>query len=247
MPPPLPRLRPHCSLSFIAYRITRNTPCRLISSVVVPRIHVVTAAVQPPMAPRLPLLLAAAAQLQLRLAASLATGGRTVARSARDFAAAVPALIAHGGECDLCGGHQQWLFILSAGQGGSTVLQEMLNAIPGFYIAGENFGVLNILLEEYEATGKIVTRSDRGEPGWQTRPISQRHLLCAMQTVMRNVIGTFNEGNASIIGFEETRHTSRRQLDFFRKAAPHAIPLLADSPKYIPPWFEEEHLTCTYI
>ncbi|CAK0838990.1 unnamed protein product [Prorocentrum cordatum] len=179
------------------------------------------------MAPRLPLLLAAAAQLQLRLAASLATGGRTVARSARDFAAAVPALIAHGGECDLCGGHQQWLFILSAGQGGSTVLQEMLNAIPGFYIAGENFGVLNILLEEYEATGKIVTRSDRGEPGWQTRPISQRHLLCAMQT--------------------ETRHTSRRQLDFFRKAAPHAIPLLADSPKYIPPWFEEEHLTCTYI
>lgn len=173
------------------------------------------------MAPRLPLLLAAAAQLQQRPVASLAAGGRT-APSASDFAATVPALLANGGECDLCGGEQQWLFILSAGQSGSASLQEMLSAVPGVYIAGENFGVMNLLLEEYEAMGKIVMRSDRGEPGFQTRPISQRHVLCAMQTVMRNAIGTFKEGDTSVIGFEETRHTSRHQLDFFGKVFPCA-------------------------
>lgn len=185
------------------------------------------------MTPRHPLLLAVAAQaLRLRFAASLTVdldGGRDDLELARaddsrsaDFSAEIPALVANDGECDLCASDQQWLFVLSTGHSGATSLTEILNKVPGFYIAGENMGIMDILLDEYDSLGKIVKRSERGEPGWQTKPISQRHVLCAMQAVMRTAIGDFKEGQTSVVGFKEVRHTSRSKLDFFKKVFPCA-------------------------
>merc|ERR1712032_1362000 len=58
--------------------------------------------------------------------------------------------------------------------------------------------------------------------GWQIRPVSQRHVLCALQAVIRTVIGEFKEGETSVIGFKETRHASQHQLDFFRTVFPCA-------------------------
>lgn len=185
------------------------------------------------MTPRRPLLLAVAAQaLGLRLAASLTVGldrnrddpELAVADASRsaEFSAEIPALVSNEGECDLCASEQQWLFVLSTGHSGATSLTEILNKVPGFYIAGENMGIMDILLDEYESMGKIVKRSERGEPGWQTKPISQRHVLCAMQAVMRTAIGGFKAGQTSVIGFKEVRHTSRHKLDFFKKVFPCA-------------------------
>jgi len=181
------------------------------------------------MSPGRPLLLAVAAQaLRLRLAASLTVGpgggrdgGADESRSA-EFSAEIPSLVSNEGECDLCASEQQWLFVLSTGHSGATSLAEILNKVPGFYIAGENLGIMDILLDEYESMGKIVKRSERGEPGWQTKPISQRHVLCAMQAVMRTAIGDFKEGQTSVIGFREVRHASRNKLDFFKKVFPCA-------------------------
>jgi len=177
------------------------------------------------MGPGRPLWLAVAAQaLRLRLAASLAVDldrDRDDSRSA-EFSAEIPALVSNEGECDLCASKQQWLFVLSTGHSGATSLTEILNKVPGFYIAGENMGIMDILLDEYESMGKIVKRSERGEPGWQTKPISQRHVLCAMQAVMRTAIGDFKEGQTSVIGFKEVRHATRYKLDFFKKVFPCA-------------------------
>jgi len=166
----------------------------------------------------------AAQALRLRLAASLAVDldrDRDDSRSA-EFSAEIPALVSNEGECDLCASKQQWLFVLSTGHSGATSLTEILNKVPGFYIAGENMGIMDILLDEYESMGKIVKRSERGEPGWQTKPISQRHVLCAMQAVMRTAIGDFKEGQTSVIGFKEVRHATRYKLDFFKKVFPCA-------------------------
>jgi hypothetical protein len=44
-------------------------------------------------------------------------------------------------DCDLCA--DNWLFILAAGgRTGSTTAMSMFDALPGFEIAGEHFGIL---------------------------------------------------------------------------------------------------------
>ena len=45
--------------------------------------------------------------------------------------------------CDLCG--QRWLFVLATGRSGSTTVLNMLNALPGVYMAGENMNVVGKL------------------------------------------------------------------------------------------------------
>jgi len=57
--------------------------------------------------------------------------------------------------CDLCLQHR-WLFVLATGRSGSTTMLTMLNAIPGFMLAGEQDNPMEIQLcsEWHKATTK---------------------------------------------------------------------------------------------
>lgn len=119
-------------------------------------------------------------------------------------------------ECDLCGGGQEWLFILGTGRSGSTTALEMVDAIPGVYLAGENLGVMNALLDMYEA------HRDRIE----NQVVSENRVFCALQQFVRTIIGQFDEKSTRVIGFKEIRHVNQKQIDFFKKVFPGARFLL---------------------
>jgi hypothetical protein len=57
--------------------------------------------------------------------------------------------------CDLCKDHD-WVFVLGTGRSGSTSVIEMVNTIPGVFLAGENFGQVLQMREMYDSTVKIV-------------------------------------------------------------------------------------------
>jgi hypothetical protein len=117
-----------------------------------------------------------------------------------------------GDECDLCGGAQDWLFILGTGRSGSTTALEMFNAIPGVYLAGENSGVMNTLMDLYESSMAVMEEQAGGK----------NRALCALQRFVKTLIGQFDEQTTKVIGFKEIRHLNRKQLSFFKKVFPGA-------------------------
>jgi len=117
-----------------------------------------------------------------------------------------------GEECDLCGGAQDWLFILGTGRSGSTTALEMVNAIPGVYLAGENSGVMNTLMDLFESSMSLL----------EDQAGSRNRALCAFQKFVKTIIGQFDEQTTKVIGFKEIRHLNRKQLSFFKQVFPGA-------------------------
>lgn len=127
-------------------------------------------------------------------------------------------------DCDLCGGAQQWLFVLAGGRSGSTTVLSMLNAIPGVHLAGENWGAVNSLLELYKNannTGFGHSSNDVVD-AWSHTEISEKRVLCAMQDYVRVIVGEFDAATTKYIGFKEIRHKTPEQINFFSKVFPCA-------------------------
>jgi len=157
------------------------------------------------------------------LAACVATqAAQALALRSNQALPAVPNAQAAHGECDLCGGKQQWLFIMATGRSGSTTMLEMLNAVPGFYLAGENYGLLEKVWQIYESTMNASQRAKDGDARFHGNPVSEHGLLCSLQLLVRATLGEFGTDRASVVGFKEIRHTSGRQRTFWKKAFPCA-------------------------
>mmetsp|Transcript_10784 Transcript_10784/g.28655 ORF Transcript_10784/g.28655 Transcript_10784/m.28655 type:complete len:283 (+) Transcript_10784:105-953(+) len=141
-------------------------------------------------------------------------------RSNQALPAAPP--VVPGGQCDLCGGKQQWLFIMATGRSGSTTMLEMLNAIPGFYLAGENYGLLEKVWQIYQSTMNASQRSQDGDARFHANPVSEHDLFCSLQLLVKATLGEFGADRTSVVGFKEIRHTSGKQRTFWKKVFPCA-------------------------
>jgi len=122
------------------------------------------------------------------------------------------------GNCDLCN-DRNWIFIAAVGRDGSTTIVDMLNAIPGFYIAGENYNIVEQLLEVYGKANRIGWSSQGGP--FQHAPVSELGVLCAMQLLTKELIGATSLATSRAVGFKEIRW-SKDELDFMLQAFPCA-------------------------
>jgi len=124
------------------------------------------------------------------------------------------------GGCNLC--ENRWVFILSpGGRTGSTTVMDMLNAANGFYIAGENGGVMGDLLDMYQGIVDHRLKSFHKDSG-QSLHSFERGVFCAVQSFTRELIGAAPPGTHTI-GFKEIRWgESPELLAFMLKAFPCA-------------------------
>mmetsp|Transcript_110620 Transcript_110620/g.323681 ORF Transcript_110620/g.323681 Transcript_110620/m.323681 type:complete len:291 (+) Transcript_110620:52-924(+) len=122
------------------------------------------------------------------------------------------------GKCDLCNG-RNWVFIVGTGRSGSTTMVNMLNAIPGFHIAGENYHVVHELMAVY-GKAKRNRWPASGGPA-QHRPVSELNVLCALQLITEELIGATSLATSRAVGFKEIRW-SKDELDFMLQAFPCA-------------------------
>jgi hypothetical protein len=118
---------------------------------------------------------------------------------------------------------RNWLFILGAGRSGSTSILEMVNAIPGYFLGGENGGIMSEFLglwrkrEDQKTHANYLSWAPAGET-------SDQNHLCAMQAYVRAIIGSpaVGEPTPTTLGFKEIRHTEKEELDMFQKIFPNA-------------------------
>jgi len=125
--------------------------------------------------------------------------------------------------CDLCS--KDWLFILSTGgRTGSTTVLTMVNAIPGFELAGENSGAMEALFDLYNKANYTGFGDDirQGMKAWWHENISRQEVLCSMQGYVETIMGDYDPGRTKVIGFKEIRHTKPATLEFFLKVFPCA-------------------------
>lgn len=114
---------------------------------------------------------------------------------------------------------QQWLFILGTGRSGSTSILEMVNAIPGFFLAGENDGIMSEFLHLMKHRESQKERQLFS--AWQSGNVSEQRLLHILQAYTREIIG-WNGEHPHTVGFKEIRHTDKEELDLFLKVFPNA-------------------------
>jgi len=103
---------------------------------------------------------------------------------------------------------QQWLFILATGRSGSTSILEMVNAIPGYFLAGENEGIMSefVNLMKHRERQKQLSNTVAWHSGW----VSDQRLLCVLQDYARENIG-WNGQHPHTVGFKEIRHTEKEE------------------------------------
>eukprot|EP00408_Alexandrium_pacificum_P019441 CAMPEP_0171187150 /NCGR_PEP_ID=MMETSP0790-20130122/17173_1 /TAXON_ID=2925 /ORGANISM="Alexandrium catenella, Strain OF101" /LENGTH=291 /DNA_ID=CAMNT_0011652203 /DNA_START=61 /DNA_END=936 /DNA_ORIENTATION=+ len=124
-------------------------------------------------------------------------------------------------ECDLC--QTRWLFVLSSsGRTGSTTVMDMVNAVDGFYIAGENGGAIRHLSELLHTVQSVNTYPTHMNHAYQHREISEKGMLCAIQSLTREFIGAGALPASYTIGFKEVQINSESMLGFMKKAFPCA-------------------------
>merc|ERR1719253_250444 len=109
---------------------------------------------------------------------------------------------------------------MATGRSGSTTMLEMLNAVPGFYLAGENYGLMDKVMKIYDSNANVSRRVEAGDPRFKALPSSETKLLCSLQLFVRSVLGEFSTDRTSVVGFKEIRHTSRKQRAFWKKVFP---------------------------
>uniref|UniRef100_A0A7S1RBC7 Protein-tyrosine sulfotransferase n=1 Tax=Alexandrium catenella TaxID=2925 RepID=A0A7S1RBC7_ALECA len=104
------------------------------------------------------------------------------------------------GECDLCA--TKWLFVMSTGRSGSTTVLEMMGSVPGFYLAGENGGMMN---KQFDMFKHMRLAGNSGCSAWAHGPISQHGMFCAIQYYITEAIGAAAFQATHTIGFKEIR------------------------------------------
>jgi hypothetical protein len=127
----------------------------------------------------------------------------------------------------------QYVFVVTYGRSGSTLLMSLLNTIPGYRIHGENY---NALYHVYQAASAVRNGRERWggrthlkpQSGWygmpEARPdVFERELVDSfVAQVLRPRPGD------RVLGFKEIRYTPRHMPDldeylgFLRNAFPHS-------------------------
>jgi len=131
-------------------------------------------------------------------------------------------------ECDLCGGNQQWLFVLAKSRELSKPAVDILNALPGYHLksAQRSRSAVESLRELHQVASEINERNRISDPAWKANPISENRLLCSLQLFARDlVVGGFEESTTTVIGFDEVRNASDEngtKMDFVSKLFPCA-------------------------
>lgn len=124
----------------------------------------------------------------------------------------------------------EYLFILTYGRSGSTLLQNLLNAIPGVLIRGENHGVLYQLYQFHSTVLRHRDRLARPEPlppfhpWWGIDRYPEDEALAGMRRLALDTL--IRPGDASrIVGFKEISWPADDLADyvaFLRRVFPGA-------------------------
>ena len=128
-------------------------------------------------------------------------------------------------------GDFRYVFVVSYGRSGSTLLMGLLNAIPGYRIRGENY---NTLYRLYQADAAVAKARDRfsaadhllPQSSWYGAPRMREHAYRAalVSAFVTNVLRP--EPGDRVIGFKEIRYTPLHIADlddylaFLREAFP---------------------------
>jgi hypothetical protein len=116
-----------------------------------------------------------------------------------------------------------FLFIVTYGRSGSTLLQGILNSIPNYCIRGENYGALFKLFLAYD-------HLRTGQRSWRRVKTAPNHAWYGMDIVMPEAFGRYcadafldtclrPPADARSTGFKEIRYTPKRIGD--REFAPY--------------------------
>jgi hypothetical protein len=113
---------------------------------------------------------------------------------------------------------RKFVFIVSYGRSGSTVLQSMLATVPGSHIMGENLDALAGLFQSYRSAVQAkaeqgsAPRTAPGDP-WRgahkIKPDQYNHKLAT--AFLEDVLNV--EKGATIVGFKEIRYFDHEDLE----------------------------------
>ena len=122
----------------------------------------------------------------------------------------------------------KYVFIVTYGRSGSTLVQGILNSIPGYLVRGENAGVLENLVEAYvnlnERKGKIKRGSKPEDPWFGLKSYSPVEAAAGYRKLMLNVVLKPNR-DTRVLGFKEIRwwkHDLTQMLAMTREIFPEA-------------------------
>lgn len=104
---------------------------------------------------------------------------------------------------------RKFVVVLAVGRSGSTLLQGVLNALPGFLIRGENFGFMHGLYSSYLSLqrAKRFVGSDRASHSWfGSMELDDAHFAeDAAPIVARQLVGARAGQSFAALGFKEIR------------------------------------------
>ncbi|WP_238368604.1 sulfotransferase family protein [Mesobacterium pallidum] len=119
---------------------------------------------------------------------------------------------------------RRYVFIVTYGRSGSTLLQNLLNAIPGFEIRGENNNALLHIARAWEALDSSQTLArlrEAGEPTDQTHPWFGGELIHPPHVARAMVRGFVNtvlkpSDDTRVSGFKEIRfHAAGEEFEMY--------------------------------
>lgn len=146
-----------------------------------------------------------------------------ITSAAQQLADRPPASVPHQLPCDLCHDYH-WLLVVASGRSGSTAVMDMLNAIPGVLVTGENDGYITKIGAAYKTlTSEPRQFFEKPYSAWWRTTRSYDHLLCDIQWMARSLVGNVDpDEKLNFVGWKEIRYTSVDDLNVITKLFPCA-------------------------
>lgn len=104
-----------------------------------------------------------------------------------------------------------YVFVVTYGRSGSTLLMKLLNQIPGYELRGENFNTLFHLMQSVDAAAETKIHKgrhprDADNPWFGASAVNDRDFArSCLDAFVRDVLAP--SPKAKVIGFKEIRHT----------------------------------------
>lgn len=121
----------------------------------------------------------------------------------------------------------RYLFVVTYGRSGSTLLQGILNSIPGYLIRGENTGAMEPLLNSFRrlnAKSATVAETDATDPWFGIDGYDRQQAAAAYRRLVVDVL-LRPEPDTRVVGFKEIRWWKRdltETLTLMREVFPGA-------------------------
>lgn len=128
----------------------------------------------------------------------------------------------------------EFLFVVTYGRSGSTLVQGLLNSMPGTLIRGENNFYILPMFRSFDAFATWHRRhgDDTGGPRWAFYGINEVEpddfAVFARRFIMKQLIGSKQRRDVRILGFKEIRwygihpKETKKFFDFFEQVFPGA-------------------------